>query len=81
MKTVIGDKIEFNLEQRLDVCRRIEQIITEAGLSAQLKLIDWNTEMDFPLVEPLSVVEQLPPLLKLRYLKLINRIIEVSVKK
>ena len=81
MKTVISDKVDFTLEQRLDVCRRIEQIIAEAGLSSQLKLVDWNTDMDFPLVEPLSVVEQLPPLLRLRYLKLINRIIEVSVKR
>ncbi len=79
MKTVIGNKIQFTLEQRLDVVRRIEQIIREAGLSAQLKLVDWNAEMDFPVVEPLSVIEQLPPALKFKYLTLINRIIEVSL--
>ncbi len=79
MKTVIGNKIQFTLEQRLDVVRRIEQIIREAGLSAQLKLVDWNAEMDFPVVEPLSAIEQLPPALKFKYLTLINRIIEVSL--
>jgi hypothetical protein len=79
MQTVIGKKIDFTLGQRLDVVRRIEQIIKDAGLSSQLQQIDWNSDMDFPVVEPLSVIEALPPALKMKYLILINRIIEVSV--
>lgn len=79
MKTVIGNKINFTLEQRLDVVKRIENIIHEAGLSAQLRLVDWDADMDFPVVHPIQVIEQLPPALKLKYLALINRIIEVSL--
>ncbi len=79
MKTVIGNKISFTLEQRLDVVKRIEGIVREAGLSAQLKFVDWDADMDFPVVQPIQVIEQLPPALKFKYLTLINRIIEVSL--
>ena len=79
MKTVIGNKINFTLEQRLDVVKRIENIIREAGFIDRLKVIDWNTEIDFPVVEPISVIEDLPKHLKTKYLILINRIIEVSL--
>lgn len=79
MKTVIGNKINFTLEQRLDVVKRIENIIKEAGFQERLKMIDWNPDMDFPVVEPLSVIEDLPKPLKSKYLVLINRIIEVSL--
>jgi len=79
MKTVIGNKINFTLEQRLDVVKRIENIIREAGFIDRLKVIDWNTEIDFPVVEPISVIEDLPKNLKTKYLILINRIIEVSL--
>jgi hypothetical protein len=79
MKTVIGNKINFTLEQRLDVVKRIEDIVREAGLSGQLRLVDWDAGMDFPVVHPITVIEQLPPVLRLRYLTLINRIIEVSL--
>ncbi len=79
MKTNIGQKLSLTLEQRLEVVKRIEQLFQEAGLERDLIRIDWQTDLDFPVVEPLRLVEQLPPALKLRYLKLINRIIEVSV--
>lgn len=79
MKTNIGQKLSLTLEQRLEVVKRIEQLFQEAGLERNLIRIDWQTDLDFPVVEPLRLVEQLPPALKLRYLKLINRIIEVSV--
>lgn len=79
MKTVIDKKINFTLEQRLEVVKRIEHIIKEAGLEHKLKMIDWDTEKDFPVVQPLSIIEELPKPLKTKYLILINRIIEVSV--
>ncbi len=81
MKTVIGDKIHFTLEQRLDVVKRIEDIIKAAGLGHKLIMVDWDTDMDFPVVNPISIVEELPQPLKVKYLILINRIIEVSLEK
>lgn len=79
MKTILGNKIKLTLEQRLDVVTRIENMIREAGLTHQLIRVDWDTELDFPSVEPLHIIEQLPPAIKLKYMKLINRIIEVSL--
>lgn len=72
-------KITFTLEQRLEVVKRIQMIVKEAGLEKELKLVDWDVERDFPVVEPISVIEALPKHLKTQYLKLINRIIEVSL--
>ena len=79
METKLGQKINLSLAQRLDVVQRIENLFKEAGLEKELIRVDWQTDIDFPVVEPLQLVEKLPPASKLRYLKLINRIIEVSV--
>lgn len=79
MKTNLGQKQELSLEQRLAVVTHIENLFKEAGLFTALHRVDWQTDLDFPVVEPAGLVEQLPPAIRMRYLKLINRIIEVSV--
>lgn len=79
MKTNLGQKQPLSLEQRIAVVQHIENLFKEAGLFTALQRVDWQTDLDFPVVEPAGLVEQLPPAIRMRYLKLINRIIEVSV--
>jgi hypothetical protein len=76
MQTKLGNKIQLSLEQRLDMAQRIINIFQQENIQV---VVDWDVTLDFPIVEPATAVSQLSKGARMQYMKLINRMIEVTV--